>query len=240
MNRFRTRAAAAAAITILSLAGCGAAPSSSSAGPAPEVIAASGDIASAVERYRSVLGPDHQEINWDKVPDVLAAPAFLPGDQFAARGAMLATPGTGIQVSAAEGSGTAPRFGHLNPAYATTFATFSAQRLFSPVGSNVVDMTYLVPGTTTPATVRGFGAVYTDIDTDHTAFEYFDAAGTSLGSFAVPIADRGLSFLGVAFTEPVVARVRITYGTAALGPADSPAYDVAVMDDFLYGAPQAR
>jgi len=98
-------------------------------------------------------------------------------------------------------------------------------------------MTFFAPGTSTPAGVRGFGAVYTDVDTDHTAFEYFDRNGASLGKFAVPIADRGLSFLGVAFDAPIVARVRIEYGTAALGPDDSAAYDVSVMDDFIYGEP---
>jgi hypothetical protein len=37
----------------------------------------------------------------------------------------------------------------------------------------------------------------------------------------------------------VVARVRIEYGTVALGPDDSPNNDVSVMDDFIYGEPQA-
>jgi hypothetical protein len=49
---------------------------------------------------------------------------------------------------------------------------------------------------------KSFGAVYADVDTDHTAFEYFDAAGKSLGQFKTPIADNGLSFLGVAFPAP--------------------------------------
>jgi hypothetical protein len=42
----------------------------------------------------------------------------------------------------------------------------------------------------------------------------------------------------VAFDQPIVARVRIAYGTVALGPNDSPTNDVAVMDDFIYGEPQ--
>jgi hypothetical protein len=43
----------------------------------------------------------------------------------------------------------------------------------------------------------------------------------------------------VAFPEPVVHRVRITYGTSPLGPDDGAAIDVSVMDDFIYGEPQA-
>lgn len=43
----------------------------------------------------------------------------------------------------------------------------------------------------------------------------------------------------MAFAEPVVHRVRITYGTAPLGADDGPGNDVSVMDDFIYGEPQA-
>ena len=72
--------------------------------------------------------------------------------------------------------------------------------------------------------------------------KYFDRGGDSLGVFPVPSNDRGLSFLGVAFADPVVARVRITYGNTPLGPAETPlnGVDVAVMDDFIYGEPQPR
>ena len=95
---------------------------------------------------------------------------------------------------------TPVRFGNINPTYSTTFQTFSPERLFSPIGSNVVDLTFAVPGTKTPAQVRGFGAVYTNVATDHTAFEYFDTNEQSLGQFKVPIASNGLSVLGVAFS----------------------------------------
>jgi hypothetical protein len=144
-------------------------------------------------------------------------------------------------VSAASDNptGTLPRFGNLNPLYVDSFVTFSEERLFSPVGSNIADLTFFVPGTITPAVVRGFGAVYVDIDTDHTAFEYFDLNGNSLGKYQAPIADNGLSFLGVIFPDAVVHRVRISYGTTSLGPDDSNDNDVAVMDNFIYSEPQA-
>lgn len=226
---------------------------------APAVVSGAGDVTALVDQYRAALGEPNnggapgahttgrREINWDGVPDEMAAPNFLPGDFFnaatepRARGAMLATPGEGVQVSADSDNPTqtAVRFGQLNPQYSDIFQTFSAERLFSPVGSNIVDLTFFVPGTQTPALVRGFGAVYTDIDSDHTSFEYFDKNGQSLGQFKVPLADKGLSFLGVAFDEAIVARVRIEYGTVALGPDDSAENDAAVMDDFIYGEPQA-
>ena len=249
-----------------SLAGIGqpaaAAPSPAGAEPAAAanavVVAGSGDVTATVEEYRQLLGgvdnggePGQQptgfrSINWDGVPDDLAAPNFLPADFFnaaeapRARGALFSTPGAGVQVSADSDnpSGSPVRFGHINPTYTDIFRAFSEERLFSPIDSNIVDLTFFVPGTTTAAAVTGFGAVYTDVDLAHTAFEYFDVAGNSLGQFEVPVADNGLSFLGVLFPEPIVYRVRIEYGTVALGPNDGEGVDVSVMDDFIYGEPQ--
>lgn len=83
-----------------------------------------------------------------------------------ARGIEFFTPGLGFQVSAASGNPTATptRFGNLNPTYPGLFAVFSPEKLFTPIGSNVTDATFFVPGAATPATVSGFGAVFTDVD----------------------------------------------------------------------------
>jgi hypothetical protein len=225
----------------------------------PVLITGTGDITATAEAYRQALGGENnggepgskatgfREINWDSLPDELSAPNLYVSDFFnapeapRARGAVITTPGIGLMVSADSDNptGTLPRFGNLNLLYPDSFTTFSEERLFSPVGSNIADLTFFVPGTNTPAVVRGFGAVYVDIDTDHTAFEYFDINGNSLGKYQAPIADNGLSFLGVVFPEAVVHRVRIAYGTAALGPDDGTENDVAVMDNFIYSEPQA-
>jgi hypothetical protein len=260
MHPTPTRLAAAALCSALIACGTTSAPSSATAftAPRPTVVSAAFHIDGALAQYRALLGPDNggepggrgggrREINWDGVPDALAAPQMLPGDFFnastapRARGANLATPGAGVQVSAKAGnpSGTPVRFGHINPSYVELFKTHSPERLFSPIGSNIVDMSFTVPGSKTPALVRGFGAVYTDVNLTHTSFEYFDRDNRSLGRFAVPAAPKGLSFLGVAFDKPIVARVRIEYGTAALGPNESASTDVSVMDDFIDGEPQA-
>src|SRR5688500_6507917 len=208
-------------------------------------------IQDEVDAYRAALGPNNgaaaapfpsgrREINWDGVPDPFAAPNDMPADLFAGRGALFGTPGTAVRVSAdADNAAGAPvRFGDVNPTYAAAFRTFSDERLFSPIGSNIVDLTFVVPGSDTPGLVSGFGAVYTDADSPETSFEYLDAAGESLGVFQVPAADYGLSFLGVVFDTPSVRRVRIAYGTNALGPDEGPGVDVAVMDDFIFGESQ--
>src|SRR5712692_1902302 len=96
----------------------GGATSSNVRAALPTVVSGAGDIALVVGAYRALLGDPNnggapvthetgrREINWDGVPDASAAPNFLPGDFFnattdpRARGALLATPGTGLQVSA--------------------------------------------------------------------------------------------------------------------------------------------
>lgn len=217
----------------------------------PKVISGAGNIIPFLEEFRTLSGDNlgnkpaqargRREINWDGVPDDKAAPAFLAPDIFRNRGVILTTDGKGVQASARAGNlaGVLPRFGNINPSYVQTFSAFSAERLFSPVGSNVVNVTFVVSGTDRPATVRGFGAVYVDVDTEHTAFEFFDKDDKSLGKFSVPANNGGFSFLGVSFDKPLVARVRIDYGTVGLGPDDGPTNDVAVMDDFIYDEPQA-
>ena len=238
--------------------GAAAEPTAANAGNEPQVVTAAGDIAAAVDQFRNLLGPDNgngpggdpngrREINWDGVPEEFSAPNGYPADFFnqaeapRARGIVFTTPSGELQVSAAaeNSTGTPVRFGNINPTYPDIFKAFSEEKLFSPLNSNIVELTFFVPGTQTPALVRGYGAVYTDVDADHTSFEYFAADGSSLGKFSVPAADAGLSFLGVVFPSAVVAKVRVEYGTVALGPNDDATNDVAVMDDFIFGEPVA-
>jgi hypothetical protein len=225
---------------------------------AASVVSSGGGLAAATaarDSFRTALGGGlvggahgsfggvRREINWDGVPTSLAAPSNLPANFFNAnspRGVVFSTPGSGFQVSANAGV-TPVRFGNLNFAYSATFAAFTEQRLFTALGSTVVDVNFFVAGGTAPATVTGFGAIFSDVDNAATAsIEYFDQNNASLGNFFVPPANGDVSFLGVEFnTGELVSRVRITSGNAALGPADAPpAADVVVMDDFVYSEPK--
>jgi hypothetical protein len=213
-------------------------------------------IQGAVDAFRADLGnplnpnvagsfpTGRREINWDGVPNNLSAPNNLPPDFFnvnSPRGVVFSTPGTAVQVSG--NAGVAPvRFDNVNPSYSSIFQTFSAQRLFTAIDSNIVDVNFFVPGSTTPATVSGFGSVFTDVNLSNTtSIQYFNANNTSLGTFFVPTASTGLSFLGVSGFGDEIARVRITSGNTALGPSQviEGSTDVVVMDDFLYGEPHA-
>ena len=85
------------------------------------------------------FGGLRREINWDGVPDAFADPNLLPGNFFNAtspRGAVFATPGTGFLVSANAGEATPVLFG-----FSTDLQTFSPQKLFTPVNSNITDVT---------------------------------------------------------------------------------------------------
>ena len=219
------------------------------------------DIQGAVDAFRIDLGTNNgvdggtftsgrREINWDGVPDELAAPHNLPANFFnlnSKRGIAFATPGLGFQVSAKAGnaSATAVEFGNLNPAFPNLFRTFSPERLFTAVGSNIIDVLFFVPGTTTPAVVTGFGAVFSDVEhSDSAKLEFFDLQGNLLFSGfvpAVPGAHESLSFLGASFATPQIALVRITSGNAALEAQaeNNDASDLVALDDFIYGEPQA-
>ncbi len=198
------------------------------------------------------FGGIRREINWDGVPAAFSAPNNLPANFFNAnspRGAVFSTGGTGFQVSgstadAGAGQPAAANFGNLNATYTTEFQTFSPQRLFTSLGSNVYDVNFFVPGTSTPALVSGFGSIFADVDlAGTTSIQFFDASNVSLGAFAASPLSSGLSFLG-AFTtngQPQISRVRVTLGNTTIGPNDAngDSADIVVADDFIYGEPQA-
>ena len=221
----------------------------SSSGPNAAAIQANVDAFRAQLGGGSVAGANgsfggvRREINWDGVPDNLSAPNNMPANFFnsnSPRGAVFSTSGTGFQVSG--NAGVAPvRFDNINPTYSSIFQTFSPQRLFTAVGSNILDVNFFVAGTNTPASVSGFGSIFTDVDLNLTTIEFFNTSGDSLGVFTAPTANNGLSFLGVFFNAGErIGRVRITNGNVALGPNDGPpTADVVVMDDFIYSEPAA-
>src|SRR5213076_682046 len=243
---------------------------------APPVVfqAAGPDAASiqgAVDSFRALLGnnnlnnpgPLHKgrrEINWDGGnPNVLDT--TTPANPFVVflntRGSQFRTPGLGLSQAPPSGGpqgGLAVLFG--NPTYGQIFRAFSLSRLFTPVGSNITEGSFSIPGTmgTVPAVVRGFGAVFADVDQPDgsgpggkhgnrrasTLIEYFDQRGRLLFSSFVPASpgDGGLSFFGIVFDDARIARVRIETGDVAPEPNDDQRHDIVVMDDFIYGEPQ--
>ncbi|HEU0274912.1 MAG TPA: hypothetical protein VFQ83_10330 [Candidatus Udaeobacter sp.] len=245
---------------------------------APAVFQAAGknaaSIQSTVDAYRAALGDPNnlnnpgplqtgrREINWDGGnPSVLDTTD--PVNPFLVflntRGSQFKTPGLGLSQGPASGGpqgGLAVLF--ANPTYAKIFKTFSPSRLFTPVESNITEASFSIPGTngTVPATVKGFGAVFTDVDQpdgapaftrrgetrSSTFIEYFDVNDRLLFSSFVPASpgDGSLSFFGIVFKDARIASVRIKTGDVAPGPNDDERHDIVMMDDFIYGEPQLK
>lgn len=189
------------------------------------------------------FGGVRREINWDGVPDFRADPNFLPPDFFnvaSPRGVVFSTPGTGFMVSANGGLATPVLFGFPND-----FQTFSAQRLFTPISSNITDVQFFLPGTTTAATVTAFGLIFTDVEVFGSAnLQFFDENDNLIFSRdALVGGNQGLTFLGGLMNGGEhIGRVRITSGTNTIvsnGVLGNPNDDVVAMDDFIYATPTA-
>jgi hypothetical protein len=239
-------------------------------------------IQSTVAAFRAALGEPNngnnlppldrsgrREINWDggnPSVDLTTAPVTPFNVFLNTRGGQFTTPGVGLSQGPASGG---PQGGlevlFNNPTYGATFSAFSPLRLFTPVDSNVTEALFFVPGANpnlklganpaAAATVRGFGAVFTDVDEPNgigrggrrgnprgasTLMEYFDVDGRLIFSSFVPASpgDASLSFFGIVFDDARIARVRITTGDVAPGPDDDEKRDIVMMDDFIYGEPQ--
>ena len=227
-------------------------------------------IQSAVDAFRAALGNPNgnaagplasgrREINWDGGGgvDVTTAPVTPFNVFLNTRGGQFTTPGIGLSQAPASGGPTDGLAGLFNNAtYGDEFAAVSPVRLFTPVGSNIKESLFFVPGSqgTVKATVNGFGVVFTDVDQPDgsgpgrkhgnrgasTLMEFFDVNGRLLYSSFAPASpgQKGLSFLGIKFADARIASVRITTGDSAPGPDDDEKHDIVMMDDFIYGEPQ--
>jgi hypothetical protein len=226
-------------------------------------------IQSSLDAFRASLGnPNNgndpgplargrREINWDGggANETTTAPVTPFNVFLNTRGGQFFTPGVGLSQAPPSGgpqNGLVGLFGNSN--YGAIFKPFSPLRVFTPVGSNVTEALFFLPGSNgnVKATVRGFGAVFTDVDqpdggasvkennrAGSTSIEFFDADGNLLFSSFVPPSpgDGGVSFLGVTFTDARIASVRIVTGDEAPGRDDGK-IDIVMMDDFIYGEPQ--
>jgi hypothetical protein len=189
------------------------------------------------------FGGVRREINWDGVPAAASDPNPFPGNFFnttSPRGATFSTPGTGFLVSANAGGATPILFGFGND-----LQTFSPQKLFTAVNSNITDVSFFLPGTNTPATTSAFGLIFVDVEVaGSTTLEFFDAFNNLIYSRSALVAgNQGLSVLGgLANAGEQFSRVRITSGTNTLvanGVLGDPNNDFVVMDDFAFATPIA-
>ena len=221
------------------------------------IVSASGDITPKVNEFRSLLGDvlnttpgqtsGRREINWDGAPVAVTNNNTFPLDFFnntdaagpnaRKRGLQYVNNGTLIRLDSSD-------FSEIDASYADQFEPFSRKKMIIPVGTNVSEIVFKVPGTTTDASVKGFGVVFSDVDdANSTDIEFFNGT-KSLGVFKAPAAAGAAkySFLGVQFPVEKITRLKITAGNAALaaGVKDmtvSGTKDLVAIDDVLYSEP---
>lgn len=221
-----------------------------------------------VDQFRADLGGSNngvggsftsgrREINWDGVPDIFSEPNNFPVDFFnvnSPRGVIFNAieneTGAALNhfaVSATVASAVPVRFANINANYSTIFTTFSAQRLFTVRNTTIMEVNFVIPGTNIPATVRGFGIVFADVDSstggNRSLIRVYGVDGRQLSAASAPVLDNGLSFVGISFNAGErVARVVIESGNEPLSASNNDGVsgvDVVAMDDFIYGEPRA-
>lgn len=218
------------------------------------VVSASGDITARVNEFRQLLGDKvnttpgatggRREINWDGVPEELLGkplPAnFLnntePGAPASQQRGLVYESET-FQVSKAN-------FAEVNAEAAGEFSAFSGSRTFTNTSTNLWGIGFEEPGQDVPATVRGFGVVFSDVDVaNNTSLEFFDG-NKSLGRFFAPVQSQGSkhSFLGVYFKKQRVTRIVVQHGNGLLNKGEKDisaggATDLVILDDFMYDEP---
>jgi hypothetical protein len=232
------------------------------AGPQATVFKASGDenaINASLAQFRSLLGDSvnttpgktsgRREINWDGVPANLTNNTNFPLDFFnntdpagpngRKRGLVYLDKGP-IRIDSSS-------FAELDATYADEFVPFSSKKVLIGANSNIAEIVFKVPGTTTDAFVKGFGIVFTDVDNAQSTYLEFFNGNKSLGQFSAPARNQsgGFSFLGVHFPAEKITRIRITAGNGVLAAgtkdlSDGGSEDLVAYDDFFYSEPLAN
>lgn len=219
------------------------------------VIRSSGDISGSVNIFRQLLGDKinttpgaiggRREINWDGVPDSLlgkplpenflnnTAPGAPASQQ---RGLVYDSDGV-FQVSKTN-------FIEVNANAANQFAPFSGNNTFTNTSADLWDVGFEIPGQDEPATVSGFGIVFSDVDLENnTSLEFF-SGNKSLGKFFAPKHDAVSkhSFLGVYFKKARITGLKVQHGNGLLVAGENDitnggSKDLVILDDFLYDEP---
>lgn len=221
------------------------------------ITGAGNNLDAALTQYRALLGEPvnttpgqttgRREVNWDGVPATFTNNNIFPGNFFNTvgdsipngrkRGAFFSTPGSGLRISNND-------FSDISASYANQFADFSTARTFAAIGSSQVDVIFQVPGQTTPASVKGFGVIFSDVDVEGSTYIEFYNGDRKLGKFVAPPRQAGSSFslLGVFFPNEKITKARIISGNGILADgmldkSDGGQYDLVVMDDYFYSEP---
>jgi len=125
---------------------------------------------------------------------------------------------------------------------------FSPPDLWAPFNSNTTTFDVIAPSAPTspaaPAVTRGLGVTFVHVENSGTTISYYSGDGL-IGQVTAP--QGATSFAGMLFGEPIVTRVVITLGTAAIfsfngsavSPGGSDPTTLAAADDVVLAEPGA-
>lgn len=228
--------------------------------PSVIVYSAAGEQPSALEStvrgFREDLGElnpneprsfssGRREINWDAVGGKNGNDD-LPGDFFVStRGAFLSTPGLRLKVSGDQGTPS-----HLlqdvtlDKSGFADFEPFSGQKIFAPIGSNITDVEFRLPGGGwQQACTSGFGAVFLDVDRSGESYLQAHLSDGSVRKVIAPVQNvrsKGMSFAGLRVIGGCILQVRIVAGDQPVDTKQTtiPPADTVALDDFIYAEPR--
>jgi len=222
----------------------------------PLIISSTGDITASVNAFKQVLGEPlntttgkttgRREINWDGVPDQFMNTS-LPKNFFNVTGAN--DPASQKRGFAYESDGdfriTNANFSSIEPSLSDQFSAFSGTKIFANLSSDLWTVEFEVAGEANAGSIKGFGAVFSDVDLADVSFLEYFWGEKSLGKFFVPQQKTGekLSFLGVYFADEKITSVQIRHGNGIITPgqkdiSNGGVNDIVAMDDFLYNEPE--
>lgn len=221
-----------------------------------------GTAKSAFDAFNLAIGANPRRITWDGVATPKPDPG-RPDDVFINNNT------TGLNTTRFSNAGAFydSTFAVANDGFASVnnttgsgqFPAFSGTKTFAAFGDGITDkftieQRFVVPGagSTAPARVNAFGAIFEDVELANTSSIEFFSFGQSLGKFFVdPGGDGQFSFLGVVFPETNITSVQLTLGNKGLfnlvggvptstGGENVPGgIDLVVTDDFVFSNPQA-
>lgn len=195
-------------------------------------------------RLPLALGQE-QNINWDGgavtaltqgMTSTIAPDLFLNG----AGNRQLTIGDNGQNIVVSEDAFATLPGGGANPSAGGGFANLTPTVNFSVTGGNVITIRFFEPNTTTPASIHGFGAIFTDVEVSNIAgLRIFDSSDTLIRTVSCPAGMSGASqFIGTMFASPMIRRIEIdmgnnmNFGTNPENP--SMGNDFIILDDFRF------
>ena len=182
----------------------------------------------------------YREITWEDAPGSVGSFPEQFYNKTSPRGAVISPSGWDSQaiiVSSTPGSAY-----YLFENFHNGFMAYSGDRIAGTVYLPHMEITFRIPGTDTPASVAGFGAVFSDVDITGSAWiSMYDEEGGLITRMAPESQNNGLSFVGKTFTDGTrISRVHISLGNWGLYfNGDGTTQDKVAIDNVIYSEPRA-